>query len=78
MILAPWIECAATSTTPTPTLHILAHSQDMLTSTTKHCMLVSLIMRPHTRLVSLAFVMAANASVKFVAAKVLDGDDVEW
>jgi hypothetical protein len=41
-------------------------------------MLVSLITRPYTRFVVFTFVMAADARVEFVAAKVLDGDDVQW
>jgi hypothetical protein len=78
MILAPWIERAATCTALTPTLHVLVHCQDMLASTTEYYMLVSLITRPYTRFVVFAFVMAADARVEFVAAKVLDGDDVQW
>jgi hypothetical protein len=77
MILAPWIERASTCGTFTSTLQVFVHCQYMLARTTKHRVLASSVTRPDVRLVRLAFVVAANARVEFVAAKVLDGNDIE-
>lgn len=49
----------------------------MFTHSTKYCLLVPLISWPHTGLVGLLCIMTADAGVEFLAAKVLDGDDVQ-
>lgn len=77
MILTPRIKRTATRGTFAPALHILIHSQHMLARATKYRFFASLATRPGTGFVGFAFVVAANARVKFAAAIVLDGNDVE-
>jgi hypothetical protein len=77
MVLTSWIERASTCCAFAPALHVLFHRQNMFTVPTQYCSFVSAIPRPHIRFVRLACVVAADASVEFVAAKMFDGNDVE-
>jgi hypothetical protein len=49
----------------------------MFAASTKHCLLRSLVPRPCFWLVGFRSIVAADASVKFAAAGVLDSDDVK-
>jgi hypothetical protein len=76
MVLAPGIEALSTLCTPASAVHVLVDAQNMFTCSTKHCPSVPLISWPYAGLVGLLCIMAADAGVEFLAAKVLDGDDV--
>jgi hypothetical protein len=77
MVLAAWVKCASTCCALAPTLHVFLYCQKIFTAPTKDCSFISVIPWPHIRFVRLACVMAADTSVKFVAAEMIDGDDVE-
>jgi hypothetical protein len=77
MVFASWIECISTTGAFAVTLHVLVYREHMFASPTKHCSFISSITRPDVRLVCLAGIVAADASVEFVAAKVFNGDNVE-
>jgi hypothetical protein len=77
MYLTPRIEPAFASGAPAPTRHVLVYRQHMLAMPAQHCFFASSLARPNARFVRLTRVMAADARVEVVAAKVLDGDDVE-
>lgn len=76
MVLAPWIKALSALRTFTSAGQVFLNAQDMLTGSTKHRFLGSLASWPHSRLVIFTRIMAADAGVKLLAAKVLDGDDV--
>jgi hypothetical protein len=76
MLLTPLIKPRPTLRTPTPTIQVLLHTQDILTSTTQHRFLIPLLFFPNTRLMTFQRIMAANARVKLVTTCVFDGDDV--
>jgi hypothetical protein len=77
MVLTSWIERASTCCAFAPALHVLFHRQNMFTVPTQYRSFVSAIPRPHIKFVRLACVVAADASVEFVAAEMFDGNDVE-
>jgi hypothetical protein len=77
VVLAPWIEATTTICTPAPTAHVLVNRQRVFALPTEHRLRVPLTFGPDARLVRLACVVTADARVKLLAAKVLDGDDVE-
>jgi hypothetical protein len=77
MILATRIEPAFAFGAPAPTRHVLVYCQHMLAMPAQHCFLASSLARPNPRCMRLTRNMAADARVELVAAKVLDGDDVE-
>lgn len=76
MIFASRIEALPTLGTAASAVHVLLDTEYVLASSTEHRPVVSLIFRPHGGLVSLTHIMAANAGIELLAAKVLDGDDV--
>ena len=78
VIFAPRIEALSTSSTLAAAAHILVNTQDMLTRSTKHCFLFSLTSWPDARFVGLTGIVTADAGVELLAAKMLDGDDVQW
>lgn len=77
MILASGIEVLSALSTAAPTVHVLVDAQNVFASPAKHRCVTSLISWPNTRLVSLASIMTADASIELLTAKVLDGDDIE-
>jgi hypothetical protein len=77
VILAAWIEAPPTFRALAPILHVLINRQHMFALSTQHRLLVALSFGPNARFVHLACVVTTNARVKLLAAKVLDGDDVE-
>lgn len=76
MVLAARIEPLSALRTTAPTAHVLVDSQDVFACSTNHGTLVSLVSRPHARLVRFTGIVAADAGVEFLAAEMLDGDDV--
>jgi hypothetical protein len=77
MVLATGIECASTGYAFAPALHVFVHCQHVFTIPAQYGSFVSAMSWPHGRFVCLACVMATDAGVEFVAAEMLDGDDVE-
>lgn len=77
MIFTTRIELLAAPCALAPTTHVLFDCKNMLTCSAKHSCLMSLVAGPGTRLVSLDFIVAADAGVEFIAAEMLDGNYVE-
>jgi hypothetical protein len=77
MILTSRIEWTFTLGALASTLHVLFYRQHVLAIPAQYRFFVSSRARPNVRFVRLTCVVAADAGVEFVAAKVLDGNDVE-
>lgn len=77
MVPTPWIERASAFGTLAPALHVLIHGQNVLTRSAQHYFFAVLTDRPNIGFVVLACVMAADAGIEFVAAIVLDGNNIQ-
>ena len=77
VIFAPRIETFSTLRTFASAAHVFVDTQNMLASSAKHHFVLFSIPWPDSRLVIFACVVAADASVEFLAAKMLNGDDVQ-
>jgi len=77
MILAAWVKPTAALRALASTLHILIDGQHMLALATQHRHLLPQGAWPDAGVVWFGCVVASNARVELVAAKVLDGNDVE-
>lgn len=77
MVSATRIECASALRAFAPAIHVLGDTQNMLALSAKHRALISSRARPDIRFMRLACIVTTNARVKLLAAKMLDGDDVE-
>lgn len=76
VVLTPGVKSLPTPRTPTPTLQILINTENVFASSTEHRSLLSRALRPHTGLVRLTRIVAADTCVELLAAKMLDGDYV--
>lgn len=77
MPLAPWVETTPTTCAFTTTIHVLSNTQNMSALPTKYSSHVSLAQGPCSRRMIFKLIVAADTGVELVAAKVLDGDDIE-
>ena len=77
MVLATRVESLPTLCTLASTIHVLLDVENMFTRSAKYSLFISLTTRPYIRFVAFKFIVAADTSVKFVAANMLDGYYVE-
>jgi hypothetical protein len=77
MIPTSRVETTRTFCAFAATLHVLLNAQHMLALATEYGFFVPLAARPDSGFVILTCIVAANAGVELVAARMLDGDDIE-
>ena len=77
VVFAPGIEAFSTLRTFASAAHVFVDTQYMLASSAKHHFVLFSIPWPDSRLVIFACVVAADASVELLAAKMLNGDNVQ-
>lgn len=77
MILTSGIERTSAPRTITTAPHVLIQAEHVLTLAAQDCECISLQLWPDTWGVRFLSVVAGNAGVELLAAKVLDGDYVE-